>query len=141
MDVYQASRRRFDEVFGNVMALYMTLKDNPQRTLRRAELKQGEVIAEAIDFLVDVELKAKRILPPIIYEVFMRLAEQGHPEILPDNFKQNLGFLFWKSKMDIAGHYRTLYLRAKNQRLYEEISKEKPSFPEDAMNPEDIPNE
>ena len=120
---------RFEEVYSNVMALYATLKDQPSKNVRNAE---------AIDFLADVEIKAKRVLPPIIYAVFLRVAECGTYDVMPTHFKQDLGREFYNRKLNLDGDYRVLYYKAKNQRLHESIMQERPSFPEEEIVPEDI---
>jgi glycine cleavage system protein P-like pyridoxal-binding family len=120
---------RFEEAYSNVMALYATLKDQPSKSLRNES---------AIDFFADVEIKARRILPPTIYAIFLRMAYQGVYDVLPTNLKQDLGKEFIKRKMNIDGDYRVLYYKAKNQRLHESIMQDRPSFPEEEVTPEDI---
>jgi hypothetical protein len=110
---------RAEDAYANVLALLLVLKANPTHILRRAELKQGEVTAEPLDFIADFHLKSKRALSSVHYELLVRLVNNGTPEILPTNLKQSLGRQFIKSKMDISGDYRVLYFRAKNNQLYD----------------------
>lgn len=120
----------FEDVYDNVMTLYTTLKESPRpKSIRRAELKQGEVSAEVIDFLADVDIKAKRILAPAQYIVFTRLAEEGKHNCLPQVLRQSLGLAFLRSNLNYNGDYRVLYFRAKNNRLQD---REEPMhFPEE----------
>jgi|ERR1035437_576091 hypothetical protein len=107
-----------EDVFSNVLALYTVLKaEGRPQSIRRAELKQGEVTAEAIDFTADVEIKAKRILTPTQYRLFMKFAAAEKYESVPRVLKQSLGLLFLRSNLNYDGDYRVLYYRAKNNQL------------------------
>lgn len=141
MDVYQASLSRFEDVYSNVMSLYIALKSNPKRSVRRADMKQGEVVADPTDFICDVEIKARRVLNPVYYEMFLRLAANEQPELLPAEMRQDLGQAFLKSKLSESGHYRTLFFRVKNQQMHDHIDKNTRQFPEEVVNPEDLLNE
>jgi hypothetical protein len=115
---WQHELMSYEDVFSNVMALYVALKsENRPYSIRRAEMKQGEVTAEPIDFIADVEIKAKRILTPDQYRRFMRLAENDRYNEVPPKYKQTLGVLFQRSNMNYDGDYRVLYFRAKNNQL------------------------
>ena len=107
----------YEDVFQNVMALYSALKkESRPRSLRRAELKQGEVTAEAIDFLADVEIKVKR-LHPMMYPTILFCAVEDQYEDIPKYLQQSLGSLFMNSGLNYDGDYRVLYFRAKNNHL------------------------
>ena len=67
----------FRDTFLNVMTLYGVLKAQPSLSIHRAELRQGEVTAEGVDFLADVEIKAKRVLNPTQFRLLMKFAEGG----------------------------------------------------------------
>ena len=134
----QVEATTYRDAFLNVLALYSALKGTPQQGVRRAELKQGEVIAESVDFLADVELKAKRTLTPLYYRVLLQLAVEGTYELFPVDLQCALGQVFLERKMNFDGDYRVLYYRAKNNRLQD---REEPQhFPEEAGSPEDILN-
>ena len=108
----------YEDAYSNVMALYCVLKNEGRPlSIRRAELRQGEVTAEAIDFIADVEVKAKRILTVAQYQRFMRLAAQDRYNEVPPKYRQALGVLFLRSAMNYDGDYRVLYFRAKNNQL------------------------
>lgn len=115
---WQHELLEYEDVFSNVMALYCVLKnENRPQSIRRAELKQGEVTAEPIDFIADVEVKAKRILTPDQYRRLMSLTSQDRYNEVPPKYKQALGVLFLRSAMNYDGDYRVLYFRAKNNQL------------------------
>jgi hypothetical protein len=129
----------YRDAFLNVLALYSVLKGTPQQGVRRAELKQGVVVAEAIDFTADVEIKAKRTLTPLYYKVLLQLAVEGKYDLLPIDLQCALGQSFLESKMSYDGDYRVLYYRAKNNQLQDRD--EPMHFPEEPVNAEDILNE
>ena len=134
----QIEAQTFKDCFLNVSALYSVLKGTPQQGVRRAELKQGVVIAEAIDFMADVEIKAKRVLSPIFYWVYMELLRRGKYELLSIDSQCTLGQEFLRSSMNYDGDYRVLYYRAKNNQL---MDRDEPQhFPEEPVNAEDILN-
>lgn len=114
--------QRWEECYGNVMALYVALSSSrEQYTIRRAAIGKDGVPADPIDFIADVEIKAKRTLSPVMYEMFLRLAEEGQADLLPKADKQALGLKFLKSNMHEAGDYRTLYFRVKNNQREEAV--------------------
>ena len=130
----------YRDAFLNVLALYSVLKGTPQQGVRRAELKQGEVIAEAIDFTADVEIKAKRTLTPLYYKVLLQLVAEGTYELFPVDLQCALGQTFLKTSMNYDGDYRVLYYRAKNNLLHDRVEAEPQHFPEEPVNAEDILN-
>jgi hypothetical protein len=107
---------RWDMVYGEVMALYAALQDSQDFQVRRAEMKQGEVRAEPLDFIMDVDLKAARYLnstgASIMWGKVMRQPEYK----LPLDLREGLGEVFFFSNLGIEGHYKTLYFRTKNKR-------------------------
>lgn len=98
-------------VFENVRALYLVVKtaqDEHGLPLRRAAMRSnGEVAAESIDFLCDVELKAKRVLFPIEFDMFREGME------LPLTAKIALGEVFQRCKLGVGGDYKSLYFHVK----------------------------
>ncbi len=134
----QIEAQLFKDVFLNVSALYSVLKGTPQQGVRRAELKQGVVTAEAIDFMADVEIKAKRTLTAPYCFVYLRSMLTGDYALLPIDLQCELGEAFLRSDLNYDGAYRVLYYRAKNDRLQDRD--EPMHFPEEPMNTEDILN-
>ena len=140
MSKEQIEAQLFQDTFINVMALYCVLKAAPQPGPRRAVLNQSsEVTAESIDFISDVEIKAKRTLTPVYYKVFLQLSAENAYELFPVDMQCALGQAFLKSRMNFDGDYRVLYYRAKNNQLQDRP--EPQPFPEEAINPEDILND
>jgi hypothetical protein len=128
----------YEDVYSNVLALYCTLKGSPKpQSIKRAELNaSGEVTAEAIDFIADVELKAKRQLNSTQYRLFLKFAAEEKYESVPKSLKQLLGLRFLRSDLNYDGAYRVLYYKAKNNKLYD---REEPRhFPEESVNAEDM---
>ncbi len=115
---WQSELLEYEDVYTNVMALYSVLKNGTRPLcIRRAELRQGEVRPEPIDFLADVEIKAKRILNPTQYRLLMKFVADEKCESVPKILKQSLGLLFLRSDLNYDGAYRLLYFQAKNNQL------------------------
>ena len=112
---------RYEEVFENVMALYAVLEDQRHNfRVRRAEVNlSGEVPAEPLDFLLDVEIKASRVLEPGMYIAFLRMAKEGTFALLWPAHKRDLGKAFLENNLGVGGDYSSLYFRVKNDRLRE----------------------
>lgn len=108
-------------MYGEVMALYAALQDAGGFQVRRADMKQGEVKAEPMDFCIDVELKAKRALltgNPDYYAVGEWVTVMYHPDTYAQvsvSTREVLGLAFEKGRLGIDGDYRTLFFRVKNQ--------------------------
>lgn len=118
-----------DNVYREVMALYAAIKDTPGVIrVRRAEMRQGEVQAEPIDFIIDVELKAKRALqrvPVGIKAWFFVLDNPDRYAGLPVGVREELGKEFNASRLGVDGAYRMLYFRVKNN--HQKVSQEETS--------------
>jgi len=106
-----------EDVFQNVSALYCLLKQGEPHALRRAELKQGVVPAEATDFIADYEMRCRRVLNPVQYKLTLRYAAEDRYQHVPKSLQQLLGKLFLETDMDASGAYRILFFKAKNARL------------------------
>lgn len=109
----------FEDIFSNVFALYYALKSEsrPQSVRRAALNAAGEVKAEAIDFLADVEIKSKRVLNVDQYRRLMSLVALDRYNDVPVLYKQSLGLMFLRNDLNYDGAYRVLYYQAKNNRL------------------------
>ncbi|SRR6266705_365163 len=109
-----------DRVFGEVMALYNAIKDTPGiMKVRRAEMRQGEVKALPIDFVIDVELKAKRALLNDPYgqtEWSIVLGSPDQYQGISVLTREILGREFNSCNLGVEGAYRMLYWRAKNNK-------------------------
>lgn len=116
----------------NVMALYCALQALPVRSIRKAELNQtGEVKPEVVDFIADVEIKVKRVLGPALFRDFMLIVAEEKYQQLNVFIQSLLGQTFLKNNLNYDGDYRVLYFQAKNERLHDEIERDRPSFPEE----------
>lgn len=113
----EAEEMTFRDTYMNVMTLYAVLKAQPSQSIHRAELRQGEVTAEAVDFMADVEIKAKRILSPAQYSLLMSHVAEERIDSVPKDVQEQLGLMFLRSKLNYDGDYRVLYYKAKNNRL------------------------
>lgn len=113
---------RGDRIFHEVMALYLALKDIPNGIrVKRAEMRQGEVKAEPIDFLADVEIKAARYINNLgITKDAVRHMWQSvlkHPDTyhyLYWTVREDLGKAFDIGRLGVDGDYKMLFFRAKN---------------------------
>lgn len=105
------------EVYRNVVMLYGILLERRENlSIRRATLNlKGQVKAEPIDFICDIELKARRILAPKEFEVFRKLVKNGKPELLPMIDQIDLGKLWNSNDLNFDGPYGGLYFAAKNE--------------------------
>lgn len=114
-DKAKQQAQRYDEIYTSVMALYAALKDIGQFRIRRAQVRQGEVAAEAIDFICDVEIKAKRAgVNPLSW---YRILSQPETYLELDSAdKQTLGKAFKCGQLDVSGPYKKLFFKAKNAR-------------------------
>lgn len=118
--------KRSEEVFKNVIALYTSLVENRQNMrVKQTELNMnGEVTAEPMDFLFDCEMKAKRVLTQRQYTFFRVFSENGMPQLIPMDIQLALGTVWYETKLDIDGPYRSLYFRVKNRMDREHLTKE-----------------
>jgi hypothetical protein len=106
-----------EDVFQNVSALYCLLKQGEPHALRRAELKQGVVPAEATDFIADYEMRCRRVLNSTQYRLVLKYVSEERYQSVPKSLQQLLGKLFLETDMDASGAYRILFFKAKNARL------------------------
>jgi hypothetical protein len=134
-----------EDVFRNVIALYVTLIDNRAALRVRSTesstnnsfftvnpggsvtVTQGQVKkllekgvtskspAEATDFIIDVETKAKRALSIKNYALFQYYSAAAAPQLIPLEAQLSLGSAWQKNNMDVDGPYASLYFRVKNE--------------------------
>lgn len=100
--------RHLEEVFDDVLGLYAALQSSHSVCVRRAQLNlRGEVPAEPIDFICDVDIKAKRAG----YFIPLHMIDAD----IPRSIKQVIGKAFLAGGLHVDGPYKTLYFRVKNQ--------------------------
>jgi hypothetical protein len=120
----QDTLRTWEAAYLDVMALYAAHKNKDSARVRRAELNlQNQVNAEPIDFICDVEIKARRVLSTPAYKLFMFICENSpdKAKYLPITDQQILGREFITRKLHLDGDYKTLFFRLKNQQARESV--------------------
>jgi hypothetical protein len=104
--------------YSSVIALYQVLRGNPSTIrVKRAIARGGEVTAEALDFLIDVELKAGRVLNGPDYMQWIRLADTENYNLVPEENQEVLGEQWKAYGLTEEGAYHTLYAKNKLVRV------------------------
>lgn len=112
-----------EETYLAVMALYAALKDLNVFRVKRAEIRQGGVPAEPLDFVCDVEAKASRFLPIGAIPIWNGVLNDppSYPRF-PLRYRTLLGKIFEKYKLGPSGDYKTLFFRIKNQEMRQALT-------------------
>lgn len=106
------------EKFNNVIALYSILKANTASLrVKQAIMRADEMDPLPIDFVIDVETKAKRLLGEPIYNLFLRAVFNENLELLPEYTREALGHEWSSYGLGPEGWYRKLYFRIKNEQV------------------------
>lgn len=114
----ETQKRGWLEEFSSVMALYQVFNESRDtHRPKRTEFICDEVPALPIDFMIDVELKAKRVLPPFMLSMFLRLTENSTLELLPEAAKVMLGKVWMEYGLGVEGGYKSLYFKVKNEQM------------------------
>lgn len=119
MIVKKTDRSHSDDCYHEVMALFLALREVGGFSLHRAEMKGGECRAEPIDFMADVEIKAKRALSNDRYalgEWEMVLRDPSKYPMVSPVTREKLGRTFEAHDLDVSGAYRMLYFKVKNNK-------------------------
>lgn len=98
------------ETCTSALALYLALKDSHLIRVKRAEVKQGGVPAEPIDFCADVAMRLASY-PAAIVEAL--LVDPANPLLTAASVL--VGKKLEDSDLGPTGHYATLYFKIKNQ--------------------------
>lgn len=106
----------YEDIWASAAALYCHLKQGTYG-VRRAELKQGQVATETVDFLCDFENRCKQSLNPTQYKLTLQHTTEDKYLGIPKTIQRLLGKLFLETDLSVSGHYKVLYFRAKNARL------------------------
>lgn len=106
-----------EDVYNSVVALYsVLLEGREQLRVRRAVLGvNNECKAEELDFLADVELRAKQALSPKQYALFLAYTLASAPYLVPEDAQLALGTVWNANGLSLDGSYRSLYFKIKNQ--------------------------
>lgn len=106
------------EAFDNVVALYYVLKSNSMSLrVKQAIFRQDEVEAQPTDFIIDVELKASRLVGQRFYDMFLRTVYNESTDVLSKTLREALGQTFIEYGLTPEGAYRRLYYRVKNEQM------------------------
>lgn len=112
-------KRQWAEQFNDVAELYQ-IHNEGRGTLRAKQVTldaDNEAEALPLDFLIDVELKAARVLPQPLFDMFLRLVEVSELRLLPDAAKLLLGKVWTEYNLGVEGSYRRLYFNTKNEQI------------------------
>ena len=106
------------ESFNSVVALYSILKAN-SKSLRVKQVlyRADEAEALPVDFLIDVELKARRAVGQRFYDMFQRAVYNENTEVLPERVRETLGRTFLEYGLGPDGAYARLYYKVKNDQV------------------------
>lgn len=109
--------QQYEQTYIAALALYDVLRASGMIQVRRAELRQGEVKAEPIDFVADIEMRATNTLSTKewLLKWWDILEEPWRYPDLPKEIQRELGKVFFENDLGIEGHYRMLYFKVKNQ--------------------------
>jgi hypothetical protein len=111
-------KRNYLEEFNCVVALYSVLKANSTSLrVKQAVYRQDEVAAEPLDFIIDVEIKVKRTIGQMFYDMFLRAVFNENLEILSEELRTELGRTFFGYGLGLDGAYAKLYYKTKNDQV------------------------
>ena len=114
----QEKWKRDRENFNNVVALYTALKhDTSSLRIKQAIYRADEVQAQPLDFVLDIEIKAKRLLGQTIYDLFLRSVFNDNLELMPEYMRETLGREWISYGLGPDGTYRRLYYTVKNEQV------------------------
>ena len=106
------------EVFNNTVALYSILKANSMSLrVKQVIYRADEAESLPIDFIIDVELKAKRLVGQRFYDIFLRAVYNENIEILSETLREALGRTFVEYGLGPDGAYARLYYKIKNDQI------------------------
>ena len=111
-----AQKERDLEAVNKVVELYYILKSNSTALrVKQAVYRADEVAALPLDFIIDVEIKTKRMLGESYYQLFLRAVYNEETEILPEYMREALGRLFQEYRLGPDGPYAKLFFAVKNE--------------------------
>ena len=111
-------KRNYLEEFNSVVALYSILKANSTSLrVKQAVYRQDEVEALPVDFVIDVEVKVKRLVGQRFYDIFLRAVYNENTEILSETLREALGRTFAEYGLGPSGAYARLYYKIKNDQV------------------------
>ena len=117
MTSYETKQKQgWMENFNTVVALYYIVKSNSASLrVRQVVMRDGEAEALPMDFIIDVELKAKRALGQPFFDLWQRAVYNENTEILPEYMRETLGRIWKEYGLTPEGTYAKLYFDVKNK--------------------------
>jgi hypothetical protein len=113
-----SKKERDMESFDSVVALYSILKANmASLRVKQAIYKAGEMEAQPLDFVIDVEIKVKRAVGQMFYDLFLRAVFNENLDLLTEYMREALGRTFTEYGLGPEGTYAKLYFRIKNEQV------------------------
>ena len=106
------------ETFNTVAALYTVLKANAASLrVKQSIMRADELEPQPIDFVIDIEIKVKRLLGEPIYDLFLRAVFNENLDLLPEHVQEALGKDWSSYGLGPEGTYAKLYFRIKNEQV------------------------
>jgi len=106
------------EAFNAVTALYSILKSNSMSLrVKQVVYRADEAECLPIDFIIDIETKAKRTVGQRFYDMFLRAVYNENLELLSETLREALGRTFLEYGLGPDGAYRRLYYKNKNDQV------------------------
>jgi hypothetical protein len=120
MTAYETKQKQgWMENFNSVVALYYIVKPRAlamgRGLVRQVVMRDGEAEALPIDFIIDVELKAKRAIGQPFFDLWQRAVYNENTEILPEYMRETLGRIWKEYGLTPEGTYAKLYFNVKNR--------------------------
>ena len=114
----QQQKERNLEAFASTVALYSVLKTNSMSLrVKQVVYRADEAEALPVDFLIDVELKAKRTVGQRFYDMFQRAVYNENLDLLSETLRETLGRTFLEYGLGPDGAYARLYYKVKNDQV------------------------
>jgi hypothetical protein len=129
-------RERNIENFNSVVALYSVLKSNSASLrVKQVAYRADEAECLPVDYILDVEIKAKRAVGQRFYDMFLRAVYNENLEILSETLREALGRTFVEYGLGPDGAYARLYYRIKNDQIRSYMREQNGNFRADGTEP------
>jgi len=122
-------RERNIENFNSVVALYSVLKSNSASLrVKQVAYRADEAECLPVDYILDVEIKAKRAVGQRFYDMFLRAVYNENLEILSETLREALGRTFVEYGLGPDGAYARLYYKIKNDQIRSYMKEQNGNF-------------
>jgi hypothetical protein len=129
-------RERNIENFNSVVALYSVLKSNSASLrVKQVAYRADEAECLPVDYILDVEIKAKRAVGQRFYDMFLRAVYNENLEILSETLREALGRTFVEYGLGPDGAYARLYYKIKNDQIRSYMREQNGNFRADGTEP------